>query len=121
MHLEEITQTGCVDRWHKYFTENWLLHIFVRGYLVLPVHPLVILHAPEVVVAESALRELGLNQRSKHAVEFSQNLVIILPATNAATVGPHGCEHKEGLVDNLLLLFLLFGSVGGDHIFIVFD
>jgi hypothetical protein len=107
MHLEEISQSGCVNSWDENFTENRLIGMLVFGYFAIPQSPFVFLHIPVVIIAEAAFREFNFNQRSKHSVEFIENLVIILSTTNATSVSPHGCKNEECLIHYLLIFFFL--------------
>ena len=61
VHVEQVSETSCVDGRHEDLREDGLVDVLVDGDLVAPVVPLVLLEVPEVVVAESSLGELDLD------------------------------------------------------------
>jgi len=62
MHFKEISQPSGVDGWDEDFAENGLISVLVFRYFAAPQGPLVLFHAPVIIVAESAFREFYLDQ-----------------------------------------------------------
>ncbi len=119
MHVEQVSETSGVNGGDEDLAEDGLIEMFINWNFAVPESPLVFLDAPVVVVAKTTLGELDLNQRPENSVEFIEHLVVVLTAPDAASVGPHGGENEEGLIDDLLLLFLLLRAVETDHVLVV--
>jgi DNA-directed RNA polymerase subunit N (RpoN/RPB10) len=119
MHIEKISETSGVNSWHEYFVEDRLIDVLVVGNFCRPVSPFVFFYVPEVVVAQSTLREFNLDQRSEDSVEFIQEFVIILTTSNTATVSPHSGIDEKGFVNDFLFFFFFLGSIDTNNILVL--
>lgn len=62
MHVEKISETGCVDGGDKDLAEDRLISMLIVGDFTAPHGPFIVLNTPEIIIAKSSFREFYLDQ-----------------------------------------------------------